>query len=191
MKGFSLLEMILAIGITALISGLILSILINNNGVLYKQNSLVSEGLSLNDTLLAIDDKIRQATGVAASYPQAAPIYFSGTNTLVLKLPALDSQGGVINNVYDYMVTTQDTSNNKILRLQVFPDLQSIRKAENKVLTTLVESIEFSFLDKTGASVNPEAAFQVGIDLTVLSKTGSIGSNRSSSSVTTLRNKNI
>jgi len=190
MKGFSLFEMVLVIGMSILISGLIFSILINNNGVLYKQNSVISEGLSLNDTISAIDDKIRQATGVAVGYPEVSPSYFSSATTLVLKLPALDSQG-VVNNVYDYMVITQDSPNNKILRLQVFPDPLSNRKAEDKVLTTLVENIQFSFLDKAGASVTPEAAFQVGVNLSVLSKTGTIGSNRSASSLTTLRNKSI
>lgn len=189
-RGFTLVEILVAVGVTALVSGILGGILINNNGVMYKQNSIINEGLSLNDAMTAIDDKIRQAAEVAIGYPEESPTYQTGLNTLVLKVPS-ENSWGIINNTYDYVVILQDTGNAKILRLKVFPDSQSTRKSEDRVLTTVTDYIQFSYLDKSGNAITPASAYQVGVNLSVSPQTGSIGSNRSSSTITTLRNTSL
>ncbi|OGE35013.1 hypothetical protein A3E45_01665 [Candidatus Daviesbacteria bacterium RIFCSPHIGHO2_12_FULL_43_11] len=187
MRGFTLLETVIAAGIALIVGTFLVAILVNHSGLFYKQNSIVSEGLSLNDAIREIENNIRQAVYVADGYPESAPDYATGVETLVLKLPAL-SETGVIDGIYDYAVIAKDPSEPKVIRLWIFPDPQSTRKASNLVLTNLLESVNFKFLDKSGNLVAPVSAASVGTTLTVLSQTGSVGSSRASSAVTTLRN---
>lgn len=190
MKGFTLLEVVIAAGGALIIGTMLLSIMINHNGVFYKQSSLVGEGLSINTTTQKIEETIRQAAVVSSGYPEVSPTYITGTSVLVLKLPAL-STTGILANVYDYAVITRDSSNPKILRYLLIPDNQSVRPQVNTVLTNLIKSIQFSYLDNNRNPVSPTLATTVGLTLTVLSKTGSIGTEQSSSTTTSLRNLDI
>lgn len=187
MRGFTLLETVIA-SLGALIIGTMLAaIMVNNNGVFYQQNSLLGEGLSLNDATRKIEENIRQAAGAAVGYPEGSPTYTSGPSVLVLKLPSL-SPTGVLADAYDYAVVAPDSSNPKILRLVIFPDSRSTRPKAETVLTTLLSSIEFSYLDKNSNPVPPSSATTIALKLTVLSRTGTVGSSQSSLTVTSLRN---
>lgn len=187
MRGFTLLETVIASAVALIAGTFLVAILVSHSGLFYKQNSIVSEGLSLNDAMREIENNIRQAAYVASGYPEASPEYTTGAETLVLKLPAL-GQSGVVEGVYDYAVIAKDPTQPKVMKISVFPDPQSSRGASDRVLTNLLESVQFEFIDRGGNTVAPASAASVGTTLTVLSKTGSIGSSRSSSAVTTLRN---
>ncbi len=187
LAGFTLIETLIAAAGAAIIGTMLLSIWVNNNSVFYKQNSLVGEGLSLNAASQQINGYTRQASAVVVGFPESAPVYTTGASVLVLKLPATSSTGP-LSDVYDYIVITPDSSNPKVLRLLIFPDSQSTRKRVNTVLTALLEGIEFSYLDQNGHPTTPASAMAVGVQLTVLQATGSIGSSQSSNTVTTLRN---
>lgn len=187
-KGFTLVEMLLALAVTIIIGVYFASILVNNSGFFYKQTAIINEGLSLNDAVSEIDKNIRQASSVAAGYPEASPTYTSGSETLVLKLPAF-SDTGTISNTYDYVVVAKDAANPKVVRLLTFPDSQSIRPSTDLVLTTMLESITFSYLDKNNNPVTPSSAAVVSFEVKVSPKLGSIGgSSRTATMVTTLRN---
>lgn len=186
-KGFTLVEVLLAAFVAVVVGALLVGILVNNSGFFYKQNAIISEGMGLNDSVRKIEDYIRQALSVAAGYPEASPVFTSGEQTLVLKIPAL-SPTGILVGVYDFVVVTKDQSNPKILTVKVFPDGQSQRPGAGTVLTVLLDSIEFKFMDKSGNIVAPAQASSVGVTLKILARTGAIGSSRETSIVTTLRN---
>lgn len=189
-NGFTLLEVVLVAGLAIIVGTLLITILVQNNGFYYKQNSIIAEGLSLNDAMRGMDTYIRQAVAVASTYIDGTTSYTSDGQTLVLKLPSLNSEE-IIENTYDFVVITKDSEKPNVLRLRVFPDVLSSRKGENLVLTTLVESYNFKYLDKAGNEVPPPSAVAVENTLSVLSKTGSIQSNRTSSSIVTLRNTSL
>lgn len=186
-EGFTLVEVLIASAIALIIGLFLVNILVNNNGVFYKQNAIVNEGLSLNDALSEINKNILQAVNVAVSYPQDSPIYISDSHTLILKLPGLGAEG-VLSDIYDYVVIIKDPDKNNILRKKVFPDPASIRKSEDLVLTTILDSINFGYLNKSGEAVNPQTATSVNTTLSVRSNYGSINSARSASASTTLKN---
>lgn len=177
-RGFTLVEILIASAIALIVGIFLLSILANSNGIFYKQNAIVSEGLSLNDSMSEIDKNIRQATSVADT---------SDVHTLMLKLSALGVDG-MIDNVYDSIIIAKDPDKNNILRKKVIPDVASIRKSEDLVLTTMLDSINFVYLNKLGEIVNPQTATSVSITLSVKSGSGSINSKRSSTIITTLKN---
>lgn len=186
-QGFTLVEILIASAIALIVGLFLTSILINNNGVFYKQSSLVNTGLSSNDVMSEIDKSITQAVSVAVAYPQDTPLYTTGANTLILKVPALGADGS-IENVYDYIVIAKDASKNNVLRKKVFPDVSSIRKAEDLVMTTILNSISFNYLNKAGVIVEPQTATSVKTTLKVQSNFGAVSSDGSSSAVTTLKN---
>lgn len=185
--GFTLLETVIAVAVAMMTGTFLLTILVGNSGVFYKENAVVNEGLDLNDALMQVNNQIKQAAFVATGYPESEPTYVSDSDTLVLKLPAL-SASGVLPDTYDYAVIRKDFAKPTILRLQVFPDPTSTRPPVDIVLTTLLQTLQFSYLDQSGSTVAPQQATSVGIALTVLAKTGSIGSGRSATVVTNLRN---
>ena len=187
MKGFTLVEVIIAAGVGLVVGVLLVSILVNHNGLSFRENAVVSEGLSLNDAMSKINQSIKEAAQVSDSYQLGEALYTSDADTLVLKLSAVSSLG-VVDDAFDYVVVFQDPQNAKILRFKVSPDPQSSRSPADLVLNSSLVSARFSYLDKNGNSVSPSLTFSVSVDLTVLTRTGSASTNRTSSSNTTLRN---
>lgn len=187
MSAFTLLETVLVGGLALVVGTFLVAILVSNTGFFYQQTSVINEGLSLNDALQKINNKIKEAVEISSGYPPLSPIYISGAETLILKLPAI-SQSGVLINTYDFATVFKDTAKPNILRLQVFPDQQSVRRSSSEVLTTLLDTINFLYIDKDGNQVATQSAVGVKTTLTVLSKTGSVGSKRSSTTTTFLRN---
>ncbi len=187
--GFTLLETVVASAVALIAGTFLVAILVSHNGVFYQQNSIVNEGLSSNDAMREIESNIRQGSSVAVGYPEGSPEIFSGAETLILKIPAQNG-AELIEDVYDFVVISKDPNQTKILKIELFPDPLSTRQPSSRVLTTLLESINFTYLDKNGSAVTPGASVSVSSNLTVLSKTGSIGTSRSTTSTTTLRNFN-
>lgn len=184
-RGFTLPEAVLASGITLIVGTVLIGILVNTGGIFYSQNARITEGLSLNDAVARIDGFVKQAAAVAVGYPEGTPTYLSGETVLVLKVPAV-SESETMSNVHDFVVVARDSSKEKVLRLKIFPNPLSARSGEDIVLTTLLNSLRFTYLNKIGQTVPPAMATSVGVTLSVLS--GTAGEGRSSSTVTTLRN---
>lgn len=183
--GFTLVETLLATALAVIVGALLVNILAKNTGQFYQERSIVSSSLDLNDVLQKLGSDIRETSLITSGYPEASPTYTGGANTLVLKLPSLSSSG-TINNTYDYIVVTADSAN--ILRRHVFADAQSNRKNSDEVLTTLLDTITFEYLDKNNLSVNPTQAVKIKVTLNLISKTGLISSKKSSSIIINLRN---
>lgn len=186
-RGFSLLETILGGGIALIVGILLVGILINNSGFSYKQNALVNEGLNLNDAMAQVENYIKQAVSVEAGFIKDEVVYSADADTLILKIPAL-GPGGVMDSTYDFIVIEADPGQSKILRLYIFPDSLSVRPPADIVLSTSLETVQFSYQDRAGSIVAPPAAQAVGVSLSINPKTGAIGSSRSSTALTTLRN---
>ena len=186
-EGFTLVEMLVVVGITLIIGTLLVSLLISQSGVYYKQNTVVNVGINLNDAVSKINSNIKQAAAVTAGYPEISPTYVTGSEVLVLKLVSINTNGP-ISDVFDYVVVSKDTDHANVLRMQVFPDPQSTRESSNTVLTSLLDSVQFEYLDNAGNSVVPANATSVGLNLTITSQAGGTNSSRTSKTVTNLRN---
>lgn len=188
MRGFSLVEMVLALAITCVAGVLLVSILIQNNNIFYQQSTKVSQGLNLNDALSELNKSVRSASFIVEKYPISSPTYFSGPETLILAYPSLDSNKKVISSTYDYVVFSKDAQISSILRKQVFPDLASSRKAENKVLLTNLSYLAFSYKDNLDETVNPPLAKKVEFAVKVAEKAGMSTEESSRSGEINLRN---
>lgn len=168
-KGFTLAELVISTAIAVLVGGLLVSIFISNTGVFYKESSRVSQGLGVNDSLSSIRLSIKQAQAVASGYPVGSPTYTSSSSQLVLQIAAIDSSGNILTGVYDYIVYT--VSGDK-LYMKVFPDPASARKSEDKILSSNVNSILFSYLDSAGNNAASVSAVKVKVTITLNQQLG-------------------
>lgn len=189
-SGFTLLEILVGMAVGVVAGGLLVSILVQSNGVFLKQGVQVSEGLSLNQSISEINADIVQSSGVVSSYPVSGqPQYTTGANVLVLQVPSINSSGNVISNVYDYIVISADTQKKYLLREMVFPDAQSSRKSLNKILSTSLNYVIFYYFDSHSATVSPLLATKINYSIVLNEKVGLGTKVASSSSVANLRNK--
>lgn len=187
-SGFTLLEIMVATAVAGIAGVLIIMILVSSNGVFVTQQNKISQGLTLNDSVSEISKNIKNATHVASGYPIAFPTIVTSSSSLVIALPSLDSSDNVISNVYDYVTINTDPDNSSVLRLQLFPDPQSRRTSENKVLATNLSSIVFIFTDKNDIPVSPSSATKIKFTISVLNKVGSITNQDSLTHSDSLRN---
>jgi type II secretory pathway pseudopilin PulG len=186
-SGFTLIETMIAASVALVVGVLLVGILVNNSGVFNKESSMVAQGLNINDAMREIETYSRQAVSVTNGYPEGSPTYTTGTTTLVLKIPAINSQG-VINDIYDFIIFTKDSQNPKLLKEYIFPDDQSTRQEKNAVLTNLLSSVLFEYLDNNDVPVGLSSAVKIKTTINVSSKTGSVNQFKSATVVTSLRN---
>lgn len=188
MKGLTLIELLVASALTIILGMVTVMILVSHNGVFFQQSLLVSEGLNLNDMTAELEKQIKQASGIASGYPQESPTYITGNQTLVLRLPGI-SATGVLTDIFDYVVITKDPSNQNLLLFRVFPTLPSIRSQADRVLTNILQNIDFQFYDNNDNTVNFSEATKVGFTISVVDKTGPVNTSRTASMITSLRNR--
>lgn len=187
-KGFTLTEVLVAMAIAGIAGAILIALLVQNNGLFYTQSAKINQGVALNDSVTSISNDIRSSSAVVAGYPVSSPTTLSGTSSIVLQYPSLDSNGDVIDQTFDYLTITQDASNPQILREQVFPDAQSTRKSGNKVLATNLSDVNFSYFDNSGNTITPSAATKVGFSIILLNNIAGHPQQSSGSAVITLRN---
>lgn len=182
--GVSILEILIGVTIIGVAGTILGGILTSSNSVFLDQTIQVNQGLSINNAAREITDLVKAANGAVAVYPTSGnPLYQSGESVLVLQLPAVSASGQVIDAVFDYAVVFKDSANSKILRMKVFPNVQSHRSAQDKVLSTSLKSIKFLYLNASNAQVSPSQAVRINFIIN-LSETVGFDENESSSSGT-------
>lgn len=165
MKGLTLVEVLVGMGIATVVGGLLLVIIVNSTGLFYKQSSTIEQGIGANDALSAVKNSIKEARSIAANYPETQPFtYTTGSTQLVLKLPSLDLSGNIIADSFDYYVFYLDQTK---LRFKVFPNALSQRTSRDQILSTSVESLEFRYYNLVNppVEVTPVSAAKVKITL--------------------------
>ncbi len=164
--GLSLIEVLVAMGITAIVGGLLLVIIVNSAGLFTHQSSKVTEGLSINDTLASVRANIKQAGAVAVSYTAGPTTYTSSASQLVLKVSSIDTLSNIINNTFDYFVLYSDQGN---IHFQIFPDVASSRKTADRILSVDTNSLVFQYFNSANPPVEviPTSATKVRVSLSL------------------------
>lgn len=185
-KGLSLLEVLIVLGVSIIVGGLLLVIIVNSAGVFYKQSAKVQEGLNINDALSKFRSVIKESKVVAASFTQGAT-YTSGASQLVLKVPSIDSSKNIIADTFDHFVFLLDQ---KKLVLKTFPAAQSSRVAQDQIFSTVVDSLLFQYLSSANppVEVTPTSASKIRLTLTLKQKTGAGFQTQTATSEANLRN---
>lgn len=162
-------------------------IIVNSAGIFTQQSSKVQTGLNINDALSSVRGNIKQASAVAVSYTSGSTTYTTGSNQLVLKVPAIDSSGNIITDTFDYFVFFLDQ---KILHFKIFPDSSSSRKASDRIFSTSVDSLEFRFFNSANPPVEvaPVNATKIHITLVLKQRVGTSFETNMATSEANLRN---
>lgn len=184
------MEMLVVVSISAIAGVILVSFLVQNNGLFLQQTARVSQGLSVNQASAQISEAIRSASAVATdcSPPACTSPYSSSPSTLVLTLPSIDAAGEIIESSIDYLVITADSSQPAILRKLTFPNALSSRQAENQVLVTKLSQLNFGYFDTAGNQVSPTSAARVNFTINLLEKAGFGDAQSSASGQVNLRN---
>lgn len=171
--GFTLVEMIIVVALAGLIGILIMSILVNNTGVFYRETTRVQQGMGLNDSIARIKRSFKEAKAAVSNYPvNGSPTYTSGPSEIVIELLSVNPSGEVIAGAYDYVIYTVD---NGKLRYKLYPDSQSSRQAVDQILAKNVDSLIFDYISSTGTTVLPANATKVRVTIKLTQQIG-IGS---------------
>ena len=157
-KGFTLAETVIVMGVATVVAALLIAILVNVSGVFFQQQSKVSEGVGANDALSRIRSSIKEAIVVASSYSS----HTSGSSTLILKISSISSSGSILTDSFDYIVFTTESGK---FKYKLFPSELSSRPLRDEILATGVEAVVFEYFDKTGTEVPPPLANKVKVTL--------------------------
>ncbi|MDO8573523.1 MAG: hypothetical protein Q7R77_02105 [Candidatus Daviesbacteria bacterium] len=189
MKGLTLVEVLVAMGIATIVGGLLVVIIINSASLFSNQSSKIQAGLNINDTLSQIRGSIKQASAIANQYQDGPTTYTTGVNTLVLKVSSIDLSNNIIADTYDYFVFFKDQN---FLRFKIFPNPHpaSFRKAANQIFSNIVDSLTFQYFNSATppAEVNPLDATTVKIILTLKQKVDAGFETHTATSEANLRN---
>lgn len=186
-KGLTLIEVLIAMGIATVVGALLLVIIVNSAGLFSQQSLKVEQGLGVNDALSKIRATIKESAGIAASYTFESTTYTTGATQLVLKLPSLDTSGNIISDTSDHFIFFLDQTK---LRFKSFPHSLSIRKMQDQIFTTSVDSLKFQYFDSAAPpnEVAPTSATKVRISLSLKQKSGQTFETNTSTSEASLRN---
>ena len=161
-RGFTLVEVLIAMGISVIVGGLLMTIIVNSAGLFQSESSKLTQGLNINDALASVRVQIKQSSAIDGS---------STAEKLVTKISSVDISNNVISNTFDNIVFFKDSNK---LRLQVLPDSTSSRKAQDQIFSTSVDSLMFQYFNSATPplAVAPNLATKVRISLTLKQQMG-------------------
>lgn len=186
-RGFGLVELLIAITLAGVIGTVLVTLLVQNQGLFIRQSTKVSQGINLNDTQAEISNSIKVSSGIVSTNPIGTPQFTTGSDIIVLSLPAIDSQGQKIEQVFDYIIILQDSSTSTVKK-KLFASASSSRPAEDKVLARGVQLLQFVYKDQIGNIVSATSASKVNFTITLLDTSGYGQQQTALSGEVTLRN---
>lgn len=158
MRGFTLMEILVAMSISVIVGALLITILVRSSNVFYKQTVKVSEGVGINNALSRLREITKGAQSVVAT---------SSATELVLNIPTVTSEGNFVENTYDLAIFTK---NNDKLKYKLFPNDQSSRKLADEILVSSIDNFILQYFDKNDQVVTPVSAAKIKMTLVLKNK---------------------
>jgi prepilin-type N-terminal cleavage/methylation domain-containing protein len=141
-RGFTLIEMIITLGISVVALIALVNIFLTFNSVYGYQQAFMAAAGSAGSAMNALEAAVLPADQVLASHSFSGTAYSSGATALVLELPAVDSAGNIVAGVKDYIAFY--TSGTTLYRLTL-AGAGSARVSGTKKLSTTLNSISFTY----------------------------------------------
>lgn len=177
-EGFTLVELLVAMGISVIVGGLLMIVVVNSAGLFQSESSKLTQGLNANDALVSVRNQIKQSSAIDES---------SSAEKLVTKILSIDISNNIISDTFDNVVFFKDANK---LRLKVYPDPTSARTAQDQIFSTDVDSLKFEYFNSANPPVEvaPASATKVRINLTLKQLVGNKVETSVVSSEASLRN---
>ncbi len=166
-QGFTIVEVVVVIGIFALLMVVILNLLVWNQRLFGLHQSETQTTGSARSVMNSLERYVAQTSQIQTSRTISGVTYTTDADTLVLQIPAYDSSGTLITSTYDYAVyNLSGTALTHILETAGSSD----RNNRTVQLSDTVKTLSFTYnnADVTQAST-------VTIDLQTETEAGRLG----------------
>lgn len=144
-RGLTLVEMLVTVAILIIAAGFFNAIFINHNRLYDAEKVRVEAGTAHARTLRAVSQKIREAKGVLSAGVYGGTSFTSDNDTLVLEVPAVDTNDVLLVNKFDVFIFSLDASNPVKLFRHVSPAAGSVRRDAKGVLNEYVKSLNITY----------------------------------------------
>ena len=181
--GFTLAEVLVVIGLIAILSVFAVGIFLSNNQFYQTQSGEINSIVSTRLISDRINEYGRVANSIVASRAFSGATYTTGAETVIFQIPSVNGSGGIIAGTYDYVVVSEDLSDATRLRLILDPNASSARISRDIELTTNLTSVSFTYSD-----ADPTLAKNVNYEVRV-TEGGRYQSTERVTGGVTLRNK--
>jgi prepilin-type N-terminal cleavage/methylation domain-containing protein len=162
LKAFSLVELLIAIAMLAVISLILGYVFVSHFKLFNNVKSLVEVSSSNKLVLDELISQIRES-GAIASTCSGCGSFTTGSTTLILQLWPLDSNNipfEPTTNNYDYIIYYRDAVTNTNLIKKIIPDSSSNRNASAKIMASDISNLTFTY-----NNVDPTLANQITVNV--------------------------
>lgn len=144
-QGFTLLETLVVMAVLIITVVVLAEIYLGQSLFFQREQARVEVALATTRALTDLARQAREGFAVVASSTFDSVAYASGSQELILKLPALDAQGQIIAGDFDYVVYYRDQQNPAKLMKKTAVAPASSRPAAFKSLNDYVSGLNFSY----------------------------------------------
>jgi hypothetical protein len=141
-RGFSIMEILIVVAICVFIMSGLAALTLAYDKTIEQQGATIRVATTANSILNTLEPLIMQADAVLVSHQFNGVTYSTGTSTLVVSLPSIDSSGNVVSGAHDYAVVYSATTS--AYRILV-ADASSARISSTKTYGTTLKSLTFSY----------------------------------------------
>lgn len=142
MKGFTLFEVLIAIAILALMLTVLVGLFVSANGTYEYQSATLRQDREVRIVADSVEEKVREARSVTDTHTFGTGTRATSDRTLVLALPATDTEGAVLAGYLDYVVFYEEAGT-------VYEETDaasgSMRESGLRTLSTGIEELRFSY----------------------------------------------
>jgi type II secretory pathway component PulJ len=149
--GFTIIEVLIVIFMTVLILTALFTLFDWHNRIYYLEQAEVKATGSARASLVRLEKHIVQARRVLASRTVGGVDYTSGSTTIILEIPTINSSNEVVANTYDYAVYY--LSGNALYE-RIEANGASIRKSGLKQLSDAVNTLTLTYNNEDFAQVS-------------------------------------
>lgn len=141
-RGSTLIETILVIAITVLLFGALFTLYDWHNRIYVYEQAAVRTSGSARQVMQAIEESALQGYRVVSSHVFGANTRTTGTNAVVIQIPAINASGGIVASTYDYVAFTQSGTS---LLMDFDAAATSNRKDLTKTLSDTVSTFTVTY----------------------------------------------
>jgi prepilin-type N-terminal cleavage/methylation domain-containing protein len=167
-QGFTLLEVLIVLGISVVMLMGLLNLFEWHQKVYAQEVAHVRTTGAVRSTMLQMSEDVAQAVAIETTHTFSGTTYTSTNNTIVLRLPAVDSSDNVIASTYDYVVYYLSDGS---LYQKVDPGTNSARGAVSKLIA---ENIDIFDLTYDNATVTFASYVTIDIQATIPTRNNNV-----------------
>ena len=152
--GFSLMEGMAVLGVMTLLLVMVTQIFAISYDAFAKQSARANNDAGAMLGARAISEAARGATEVLTSHTINGTNYTSSSTTLVLKLPAVNTSGGIVADAYDYIAVYRSATDATKIFADTEPNASSYRVSGQKLVTAYNDTLTFRYDNPNIAEAN-------------------------------------